>query len=978
MSHNIGRLITPPAPIGIGPDHGDSSINFQHVSDPVEDTRFLMLHFTGASFPAGNSLVVDLGYGTDVFTSADGSDFWTRPININAFVDKRVPIQYITDGAINGGVQLVEYGRAHRIGEGNRDCTFTNCDLFLHESPYTEPVYDPYWICGAVDEEPCESDPTWKNYNTLPEGYRKQIGRATCMMISAHGENYISTCSATYVGPDLIFLAGHCVSINPTPSPIDLSAVHSASIVFDYQTDEFGNRPGGYAPKIFKVKQAVEYDYTSTKDYVILQIEVPPGGTGITPLSMRTDFPSVGEEVFCIHHPNGAVKKFSPRDADYLTVASVSTTGVNVILDVAGGSSGSGLYDKFGNVVGTLSQGTACNPLKYYSTAHMLKEIGSTPPPPAVDRDVMIVLDRSGSMSGSTFSGGTKIEEAKDAASLFITMIEKGEGHRIGLVSFSNTISKDFDLLANTDENIDMLVGPVAPYSSGIVGDLTTGGSTSIGGGIEEALTEFSGAVDKDEVILLLTDGMENTPPMIDDVVPSIANRRLCIVGYGDETNLNGPLLASLAILNDGSYTVAQDELSLKKFFAACFGEVFEAGFLMDPDFFLPKNQEVAKPLSFHICGEEAVTIVIGWDNMEGNLLFKVETPLGNEVLLSDENVESTFGRSWRFMRIKLPYQAERDGEWKITVFRPVGTGEFPPPSFDLNYFINVIAKGGPTLKRLSRKKRFYTGDVINPLVRLHYPNNTSPGHAHVKVTVTKPMESVGNILTENGLDEPTQNSGDTIPSIYATLDKLSTDANKRLITYEKETFDLYDDGAHEDGAMEEDGIFGNPLTDLFKHSGVYTFQAKAHFGEVCEASREVVWSLYVDTKIDENNTTIDGTQIGNTPSGKQKWKFTITPKDAYGNYVGPGRLDGFTVTGAYGNEVTGSVTDNGDGTYEVETEFDPDSGGDPGVVINQPDAAPAVFCKPKKGDHGTKIPWWIWFILLMLLLIIILLLIYR
>jgi hypothetical protein len=32
------------------------------------------------------------------------------------------------------------------------------------------------------------------------------------------------------------------------------------------------------------------------------------------------------------------------------------------------------------------------------------------------------------------------------------------------------------------------------------------------------------------------------------------------------------------------------------------------------------------------------------------------------------------------------------------------------------------------------------------------------------------------------------------------------------LITYETQTFDLFDDGAHDDGAMEEDGIFGNPL----------------------------------------------------------------------------------------------------------------------------------------------------------------------
>jgi hypothetical protein len=609
----------------------------------------------------------------------------------------------------------------------------------------------------------------------------------------------------------------------------------------------------------------------------------------------------------------------------------------------------------------------------------MLQEIASDPPPPAVDRDVMIVLDRSGSMSGSTFSGGTKIEEAKDAASLFVAMIDQGEGHRVGLVTFSNTISKDFDLLVNNNTNVDLLVGP-PPYSAGIVGDITTGGSTSIGGGIDLALDQFSGAVDKDEVILLLTDGMENTPPLISGVASGINNRRLCIVGYGDETNLNGPLLASLAILNDGSYTVAQDELSLKKFFASCFGDIFEAGFLMDPDFFLPKGQDSAKePVTFMVCGEESVTVVLGWDKMEGSLLFNVETPSGAQVVLSDPNAEGSFGRSWRFIKIKLPYQGERDGEWKIKVFRPTGTGEFPPPSIDLNYFVNVIAKGGPTLHRLStEKKRFYTGDIINPLVRLNYPNNTSPGHANIKVTITSPQESLGNILTESGLDPAVQNSGDTIPAVYATLDKLSTQANKRLVNYEKNTYELFDDGAHEDGAMEEDGIFGNPLSEVLKHSGVYTFHAKAHFGEVCEASREAVWSIYVDTKVDEGNTIIVGTFVGDDPSGKQKWIFTITPKDKYGNFVGPGRSDGFTVDGTYGSAVTGGVKDNGDGTYEVEVDFDPSSGNEPGIVVNQPDAPPAVFCNPKGTKPGNKYGfWWCWLIICILLLVIILLLLF-
>ncbi|MEJ0106564.1 MAG: hypothetical protein WDO19_30240 [Bacteroidota bacterium] len=31
-------------------------------------------------------------------------------------------------------------------------------------------------------------------------------------------------------------------------------------------------------------------------------------------------------------------------------------------------------------------------------------------------------------------------------------------------------------------------------------------------------------------------------------------------------------------------------------------------------------------------------------------------------------------------------------------------------------------------------------------------------------------------------------------------------------------------DAVHDDGSMEPDGIFGNPLKDLLKHAGNYTF----------------------------------------------------------------------------------------------------------------------------------------------------------
>jgi len=111
----------PHAPLTIGPDSGEAPTapntwthNFAHTPAPG-GTKFLILHFINASLPAANRLEVDLGYGTDVFSSADGADFWTRPVNVHVLPGGNVPIRYVTDGAAGGSVQLDRYGRGESL-----------------------------------------------------------------------------------------------------------------------------------------------------------------------------------------------------------------------------------------------------------------------------------------------------------------------------------------------------------------------------------------------------------------------------------------------------------------------------------------------------------------------------------------------------------------------------------------------------------------------------------------------------------------------------------------------------------------------------------------------------------------------------------------------------------------------------------------------------------------------------------------------
>ena len=87
MAHRLGSLV-PVSPArefrpGFGSNLGGGvwEDTFTAASPPVGNTKFLILHFAGVTLNAGDTLTVPLGNGdTDVFTTASGPDFWTRPI----------------------------------------------------------------------------------------------------------------------------------------------------------------------------------------------------------------------------------------------------------------------------------------------------------------------------------------------------------------------------------------------------------------------------------------------------------------------------------------------------------------------------------------------------------------------------------------------------------------------------------------------------------------------------------------------------------------------------------------------------------------------------------------------------------------------------------------------------------------------------------------------------------------------------------
>ena len=237
---------------------------------------------------------------------------------------------------------------------------------------------------------------------------------------------------------------------------------------------------------------------------------------------------------------------------------------------------------------------------------------------------------------------------------------------------------------------------------------------------------------------------------------------------------------------------------------------------------------------------------------------------------------------------------------------------------------------------------------------------------------MSKPDVSIGNTLTQAGLRSPISQAGDTIPARQATLLQLEQASGQPTVHYTEATFALLNDAANGNGTFESSGVFGKPLSDLLTAEGNYTFHFQASFGSTCIATREQFWSLHVDIGIDPTRTGVSTTVGGSRPDGTNDVTVVVTPRDKYGNNLGPGRSDGLTVTGAPGTTVADPIKDNGDGSYGVSGTWNPGFGQPPGVVIGQPGRPPVVVQAPPPVQNNCrqwKILFWVFFLLTLLLL---------
>jgi|GEM_PF-4403672 len=144
---------------------------------------------------------------------------------------------------------------------------------------------------------------------------------------------------------------------------------------------------------------------------------------------------------------------------------------------------------------------------------------------PGANIDIVFVMDKSGSMSG------TKIRDAKNALIASAEFVENFSGeNRIGLVSFSSSSYVN----ARLTNDIDQVKGSI--------NRLSAGGGTSIGGGLKTGAKELkdNGRSDTRQFIVLASDGQHNTSPSVQAGISTVSsNVTVYTIGIGSGADEN-------------------------------------------------------------------------------------------------------------------------------------------------------------------------------------------------------------------------------------------------------------------------------------------------------------------------------------------------------------------------------------------------------------------------------------------------------
>lgn len=342
--------------------------------------------------------------------------------------------------------------------------------------------------------------------------------------------------------------------------------------------------------------------------------------------------------------------------------------------------------------------------------------------------DVMLVLDRSGSMAGQPLT------DARNAAVLFVDLMKQGDS--VGVGSYSSFSTLNYQLTAINDVAIKTA-------AANAIRAINSGGSTSIGAGLITGRDQLLGRGNADHgwAIVLLSDGQENASPYVSSVLPTITSTKIKIfsVGLG---SVNEDLMNRMATETGGSYFFTPNSAELASIYNSISGQVAGRQTLYSFNGSVNAGQTAVHWADVDPTVKEAI-FSVSWNSGSSELDLVLHQPNGRRidaaVAASDPNIDLVKGATYRYYIVRNPMA----GAWWVDV-KGVKTAA-TSRSIDSTgaevageaYVFSVQASTNLTLDLITAAPNYTTGQAVHLLMSLAADKPVTG--ARVTVTVTRP-----------------------------------------------------------------------------------------------------------------------------------------------------------------------------------------------------------------------------------------------
>jgi opacity protein-like surface antigen len=572
--------------------------------------------------------------------------------------------------------------------------------------------------------------------------------------------------------------------------------------------------------------------------------------------------------------------------------------------------------------------------------------------------DVILVLDNSGSMSSpppdlpAGYPPDSKWTYLKNGVSQFISVWAQSDlantggsdlaNDRIGVVFFSTTADPANFATMGNPATIFKARGN-APGSDWDAVNMAVNGKgptdmTAMGLGLQSGIDNWFPlpAPKNDATIVLMTDGIQNVAPLITPEMgtgilqldppgaPPVKNLYtygipILTVAFGSLTpgSTYTQLLNNLSVQTAGASLITTTPGPMEQSFSTQLVNALKGSTLSinsRAEGVLPAGSNVSAPHQAVLDGSvKRAIVVLGWPSGAGRGLDLQFIPPGATNPVAP--VARQDGATWTTQSIDIP-QSGSIGDWTIRAVRkssaPGVLSAAASTQVSVPYHLSVYAVEGRLDYRLSfAGLKNGTGDSLVVKAEVSFDGKPLSSVAEgIKLTIERPNEGLGNIM-HKPIDIPAAmpNATDTSTPYDRKLKQLVE--REGLLAKVSPTplptqFVMRDDGNAANGDDKAgDGIYAAQLTDTSR-PGLYRFKVALDWTDPRTGRIHRIETLEREVKV-KPDAAMSEVSV-DTQRGSSDHLITITPRDKFRNYLGPGYPALISVQSSAGN--VGTVDD--------------------------------------------------------------------